>query len=354
MLQIMLCGAHDVGELSDVFTTVVQDFGAEPWFYQEGRIQHINSRTSRWTENSRATVGRVDVCVFVMLDQYGDITWNHELQEALNLGKPFVILALESAWMRYNTLQHSLTDPDALRSEDDRRMVELLRMISSDYQMTVTPFTYLTFGEKLRGELSGLFQIGVELVQTRNQRAMLVDALRSTERLSPYQTSQVIALATDEYESDKLARKSALRRLAGDGVRDDEILLDVCRSAEQGVQRLGFDLLPQILEVPPSEDTIRELAQISSGSDDVGIPRRLVVALAKVDSTYTDVLLDAVESLEEGLRRRAFEVVEEDWDAVFEAWGGDRMRRFLDACEAKTPARARWIDRLRDRRNDLR
>jgi hypothetical protein len=88
MLQIMLCGAHDVGEISTSFMDVAHDFGAEPWFYQQGTIHHINSRTSRWAENSRATVNKVDICVFVMLDRYGDNTWNHELHEALQLGKP--------------------------------------------------------------------------------------------------------------------------------------------------------------------------------------------------------------------------------------------------------------------------
>lgn len=354
MIQMMLCGAHDVGDLTRAFTDVAQDFGAEPWFYQQGKIKHVNSYTSRWTENSRATVKKVDICIFVMLDRYGDITWNHELDAALQVGKPFVVLALESAWIRYSNFQHSLTDSDALRSEDDRHMVELLRMISADYQITVTPFTYVTFKEKLRGELACLFQAGVELVEGRNQRAILLDALGGGEPLNRGQVEQLIALATDEYETNKLARKLALRRLAADGVRDDELVLEVCRSSEQGIQRLGFDLVPDLLTVSPNEDIVRELAQIASGTDDVGIPRRLILALGKVESAMTDVVLDAIESVEEGVRRRAFEVVEKNWDAVLSAWGAERMRLFLDACEAQTLARPRWIDRLRNRRNDLR
>lgn len=353
MLQIMLCGAHDVDEISTAFTDVVEGLGADPWLYQRGKIHHINSRTSRWAENSRATVNKVDICVFVMADRYGDITWSHELQEALQLGKPFVVLALESAWVRYNNLHQSLSDPSALRSEDDRQMVELLRMISSDYQITVTPFTFTAFKEILRGELAGLFQAGVELLQMRNQRAMLLDALTGSEPMSRSQVDQLLALATDEYEANKLARKSALRRLAADGVRDNELLLEVCRSTEQGVQRLGFDLLPDLLVLPPNEDVVRELAQIASGTDDVGVPRRLVSALGKIEPGMTDVLFDGIGSAEEGLRRRAYEVVEGDWDSVLSAWGRERMHRFLDACEVKTPTRARWVDRLRGRRDDL-
>jgi hypothetical protein len=353
MLQVMLCGAHDVGELSAPFTDVIQDFGAEPWFYQQGKIKHINSRTSSWTENSRATVSKVDICVFVMLDRYGDITWNHELQEALQLAKPFIVMALDSAWIRYNNLLHSIADPDALRSDDDRQMVELIRMMSSDYQLTVTPFTYTTFKEKLRSELAGVLQAGVDLLQLRNQRALLLEALASRQRLTRTQIDQLIDLATDEYEPNKMARKSALRRLAEEGLRDDELLVEVCRSNEQGVQRLGFDLLPKLLTVPPSEDVVRDLAEIASHCEDVGIPRRLVTALGTIESAMTDVVFDAIGSVEEGLRRRAYEVVEANWDVVLSAWGEERMRLFLDACEAKPPVRARWIDRLRGRRDDL-
>lgn len=353
MLQIMLCGAHDVGEIASPFTEVAHDFGAEAWFYQQGTIQHVNSRTSTWVENSRATVDKADICVFVILDRYGDITWNHELYLALQLGKPFVILALHTAWVRYNTLRYTITDTAAIRSEDDRKLVELLQMISSDYQLTITPFTYTSFKDSLRRELSGLFQAGIGFVQTHNQRAILLDALTTGAPLTREQVHQLIALATDEYESDKLARKSALRRLATDHVRDEELLRDVCRSQEQGIQRLGFDLVADLMTLPPTQETVHELAQIASHTDDVGIPRRLITAFGEIDATFSDLLLDEIGNVEEGVRRRAFEAVERDWDRVLTVWGPERMRLFLNSCEARAAARVRWIDRLRTRRDAL-
>jgi len=353
MLQIMLCGAHDADELSPAFNKVAQEFGADPWFYQQGKIHHINSRTSRWTENSRATVKKVDICVFVIIRSYGAITWTHELQEALELGKPFVVLALESAWRRYTTLLHGLSDHTAISSTDDQQMVEVLRMISSDYQITVTPFTHDTFAEKLRIELSGLFEEGTHLVQERNRRAALLEALGGTGQLTREQTIQLIALATDEYEADKLKRKTALRRLADGEVRDEDLLIDVCRSPEQGVQRLGFDLLPQLIPLPVSEDLVRELAHIAGRCEDVGIPRRLVSSVAGIHPTMLDLVLEATGVNEEGVRRRAFEGLEEHWDEVLQDWGDDRLKHFLQICEAKVQGQARWIDRLRALREDL-
>lgn len=353
MLQIMLCGAHDTGELTDAFTQVAQDFGADPWFYQLGRVHHINSRTSRWSENSRATVRKADICVFVILDRYGDITWTHELQEALDLGKPFAVLALESAWVRYTHLLHNIADSDAIISKDDRQMVELLRMISSDYQLTVTPFTYTTFKEKVRSELSGLMLAGLRLLETRNRRSTLMEALIGDTTLSREQINQLVLLAVDEYEANKLERKTALRRLASEGFRDNEFVVDVSRSAEQGVQRLAFDLLPHLLVLPPNEDVLRELAQVAGRSDDVGIARRYIGSIIEIDATMLDVVLEATGSVEEGVRRRAFEGVEENWDHVLSTWGSQRMLEFLRMCEAKTSRRVSWIERLRTMKDDL-
>lgn len=349
----MLCGAHDIGEISETFTKVAQGFGADPWFYQQGKIHHINSSQSRWTENSRATVKKVDICVFVILGQYGDITWTHELQEALDLGKPFVVLALESMWTRYTTLLYGLSDHGAISSSQDQRMVEVLRMISSDYEITVSTFTPGTFAQKLRGELSGLFEEGVRLVETRNQRAALLAALDGAGQLTRDQTNQLVALAVDEYEVNKLERKTALRRLAAEGVRDEDLLLDVCRSREQGIQRLGFDLMPELIPLPPTEDLLRELAHIAGKSDDVGVPRRLLSAVAQIRSSMLDVVLDATGATEEGVRRRAFEGVEDHWNEVLQDWGVDRMTSFLRTCEAKLPGQTQWIARLRALRDNL-
>lgn len=101
-----------------------------------------------------------------------------------------------------------------------------------------------------------------------------------------------------------------MRRLDSDGVRDNELLIEICRSREQGIQRLGFDLLPDLIMMPPDEGVVRDLAQIASSTDDVGVPRRLVVALGKTDCTLIDIAMNATGNLEEGVRRRAFEAVE--------------------------------------------
>lgn len=97
MFEVMLCGAYDVGNIEETFSEVVQGFGATPWWYSDGRILYRNSRHSRWEDNSKATVRNADICVFVILEEYGEITWTTELQEALNAGKQFAVLVLDTS-----------------------------------------------------------------------------------------------------------------------------------------------------------------------------------------------------------------------------------------------------------------
>ena len=124
-------------------------------------------------------------------------------------------------------------------------------------------------------------------------------------------------------------------------MRDDKLLLEVCRSSEQGVQRLGFDLVPDLLIVPPNEDIVRELAQIASGTDDVGIPRRLVLAHRQgPHSAMTDVLLNAIARVEEGVRRRAFEVVEENGETASREWWTSDLAWFT-RCDQRVMLNAR-------------
>ena len=232
-------------------------------------------------------------------------------------------------------------------------MVDLFRLISTDFELTVTPFEYATFKDVARGALSALFEEGARMLQARNARGALLQALGSQADLRQSQVSELISLACDDYESDKLARKTAVRRLAAAGVRDEELVLDLARSREQGVQRLAFDLMPQLIPIPISQDLISELATVVSQSDDVGISRRFISFVGEIDPLSLDVVFRAVGVNEEGNRRRAYEAVEQHAVEIREAWGDERLRTFLDECEAKSAGLVRWVVRLRQMRESL-
>src|SRR6185312_10277694 len=126
VLSIMLCGASDTDRIQAEFLKVVAEFGGDPWHYQSGRIRHLNSAGASFAANSRRTVQSVNLCVFVIVERYGQLTWETELGEALFSGKPFLIFCLDHTYQKYLTLRSSV-DPAAITSPDDRRLVEVIR-----------------------------------------------------------------------------------------------------------------------------------------------------------------------------------------------------------------------------------
>src|SRR5436309_1205281 len=127
MLQIMLCGAADTEDVRDQFVDVVAGLGAQPLHYLSGDVWYTNSPTASWNVNSTQTVLEADVCVFVVIRRYGEITWSTELEAALEAGKPFIVLCLDKTYQRYLTLLHHVTDLSAISDPAERHLVEVLR-----------------------------------------------------------------------------------------------------------------------------------------------------------------------------------------------------------------------------------
>lgn len=119
------------------------------------------------------------------------------------------------------------------------------------------------------------------------------------------------------------------------------------------MQRLGFGLLPSLVPLPMEDDLLRELVQIANNNDDVGTQRRLVNSVTELCPEKLDMVLESVELLEVGIRRRAYEGVEENWSKVMAIWGDNRMKRFLDVCHGKSAVGASWQERLRKKIDGL-
>ncbi|MDQ6944924.1 MAG: hypothetical protein M3256_01345 [Actinomycetota bacterium] len=304
MLQIMLCGAADTEDVRDQFVNVVAGMGAQPLHYLSGDVWYTNSLTANWSVNSKQTVLQADICVFVVLRRYGDITWSTELQAALEAGKPFIVLCLDSTYQRYLTLLHHISDLSAILDQGERHLVEVLRDIERERQLTIVSFSVATVADTLQRQLAGLFKSGMALVQLRNQRAALALTMVNPDKLRREDLQRLAELAGDELE-DKGPRKRAIRVLARAGGLDEEELLPVVESAEQGVQRLAVQELPGLYRMrPPNPSFLRQLVEIANQADDVGVARRLIASLIEIDlRTGMQALLD-LSLNEEGSRRR--------------------------------------------------
>ncbi|WP_237556819.1 hypothetical protein [Streptomyces sp. SID4956] len=240
--------------MQDEFVRTVADFGGVPWHFVNGTMNYINSASSDWEENSRATVQEADVCVFVIVEEIGHITWGTEVTAALLAGKPFLVLCQQSTYERYLVLNAEFRPPASLDSleEGTRNLVTTLREIEQDRRLTAVPFGHGKFGETLRRELSKLFDIALGQMEERNRRKSILPLLSDPARLTTKDLRTAQAIAVDEWE-DKQARKAALRALAARRTLDEDALYSLLASGEQGVQRMTVELLPELYPVRPPE-----------------------------------------------------------------------------------------------------
>nr|WTC09192.1 hypothetical protein OHA15_15805 [Streptomyces anthocyanicus] len=349
MMRIMLCGAADTERVRDAFVQVVEDFGGIPRHFLSGTVNYINSATSSWTENSRESVQDADICVFVIVEEIGRITWETEVSEALMSGKPFLVLCLDKTHQRYLFLHSTFpppTDLSVIPSEQDRNLVMTLRELYHERQITVAPFTDGSFRDVLRRELSQLFRIAVGHLSERNRRGSAVPLFAQPSRLS--MTDLVIArrIALDEFE-EKHKRKQALRALAARRALDEEPLYALLNSPEQGIQRLSFELLEQLYTPRPAAPAFLEhLVVIANDSDDVGVPRRMIPIVMAIDLAGAVAALALLDLDDAGCKRRLAACLEAHEDAVAELGLGEPVAELLRACLSGS-APSDWKSRCR-------
>lgn len=319
MLDMLLCGAADTGEIRDDFVQVVAEFGGSPLHYLSGDILYVNTATSTWEENSRASVQSSDLCVFVVVRALGSITWTTEFREVVTSGKPFVMLCLDSTYNRYLDLSREVRDrPSGPPDGEDQLLFQTLAGVEREHQVTIVPFPERGFAEVLRRQLANTFTVSLQLLETQNRRRFLRALYNAPETLAAHHLEWANDLALDELE-DKGARKQAIIALALRGAASEETTLALLASPEQGVQRLAFARLAQLYpERPPRPDFLERVVDIANTSDDVGIARRLLPMLFAMDLTTALEVLPALLLTDIGLRRRLTDQLEAYEDAIGE------------------------------------
>ncbi|MFD4210245.1 hypothetical protein ACFWRG_30145 [Micromonospora tulbaghiae] len=307
MLRIMLCGARDTERFREDFVQVAAGFEAEVWNYLSGDILYINHAQASWETNSRDTVRKAHVCVFLIVEAYGEITWQTELREALAAGKPILVFCLEETYRTYQVLTRKAS---AIRDPGDQRLVDVIREVESERRLTIVPFSYGTFRDRLRRQLARMIERALGLMEERNQRTAVAQILGEPARLSRSELAVSTDIAVDEFEN-KIWRKQAIRALAAHGGTDEESILALLASMEQGVQRLAIELLPQLYVPRPADpEFVAHCVTVANRSTDVGLPRRLIPALLAIDPPAAVKAMSTLELVESGARRRLAEALE--------------------------------------------
>jgi hypothetical protein len=347
MLEIMLCGAEDTEQIRPQFVDVVESFGGTPLHYLSGDVRYINSLRSQWTDNSRATVEAADICVFVVVERFGTITWGTELRAALDAGVPFLVLCLASTYAKYLTLLRSVDNLDAVRDDSDRKLVEALYETESLHQLTVVPFERHLFTDILRKQLAGLLTYGLEVVQEQNRRRSLAPLLYDPDKLTGRDLVRTAEVARDELE-DKTLRKRALLALAARGACDEDTLRALLESSEQGIQRLAVQELDRLYRArPPDSSFLSHVVDLVNMSDDVALVRRLIPQMFEFGVGVAVPVLEGLEISEIGTRRRLANALADVEMSIVDAGVTESALRIARKCE-EGAVPTEWKARLRD------
>lgn len=342
----MLCGASDMKDVVTQFVEVTSQLGGEPWHYLSGEILYRNSATASWDRNSRRTVAAADLCVFVVLRDYGKLTWGTELRGALDEGKPFLILCLASTYDEYYALRANLNSTTAIADEGKRNLVETLTEVEFERQLTIVRFDYGNFAEVYRREASKLFAEGLEALQARSRREALAGLLVSPDKLSTRDLVVAEEIAVDEFE-DKTIRKQAVLALLARGAASEDVALNLVRSREQGVQRLAIANLPGLYrQRPPDPDFLADCVALANDADDVGLLRRLIPAVFEIDVAAAITVLAGLDLTEIGTRRRLATALEANEEGIIRAGMNPAAIALLERCLQKSETEG-WLARCR-------
>ena len=317
MLTIMLCGAADTSVVVSEFATVATALGADPWHFLSGDIFYLNNASASWRANSARSVAAADVVVFVVVRQYGEVSWTTELRQAVDDGTPFVILCLTDTYRSYLAAEADRPDPAAAVSQPiDPRLADTMRELERTYSFTIVQFDDATFSAVLRRELAKVFVHGIQALTSRARRESLASLLGNPDSLTAHDLHIAREVALDEFE-DKRLRKAAITALAHRDGLDEDSTLSLVRSSEQGVARLSVELLDRLYrQRPPAHDFLAEIIDVAGDSDDVALSRRLVHSLFRLSLEDALAVACDMHVSDVGIKRRLVDHIETNLEAI--------------------------------------
>ena len=298
-MKIMLCGSADTRVVYNDFEDIVLGFSSMPISFLNGSHTYENSLLSSSVANSRASIHDADICVFVINQAYGTITWNVEFREALRGGKPFIILCEKETMSAYRAFRKHGGDSGTFKE-----LYDLIEMIEQERELTICEYNITEFRKELREQLGKIYELSVKTYTRVKQREIAAYLLKSGAELSGRDIDDLKEILVDEYENKK-TRKDILQRLSEYHCLDKDTVLDLIGSQEQGVSRLTVDNLDQLMR-PAAYDLafLKECVAAVNGHDDTGTERRLVSKILDIDVKNGVTALLELKIIEIGVKRR--------------------------------------------------
>lgn len=168
----------------------------------------------------------------------------------------------------------------------------------------------------------------------------------SPDKLSTRDLVVAEEIAVDEFE-DKTIRKQAVLALLARGAASEDVVLNLVRSREQGVQRLAIANLPGLYrQRPPDPDFLADCVALANDADDVGLLRRLIPAVFEIDAAAAITALAGLDLTEIGTRRRLATALEANEEGIIRAGMNPAAIALLERCLQKSETEG-WLARCR-------
>lgn len=341
-----MCGAGDTEVVRRGFVALAERMGFEPWSYLDGSIRYRNAATAGWRENSRGSLLEADIAVFVVIRRYGEIAWTEEFPAAIEAGLPMVVLCLDATLSAYRAWQLSgmgdvggfgvdvgsgfiagtgtgdiydtaspgptsrpgdAYDGGSPSPEDsvDLAVFTTLEELEQRYQVTVVPFRPEFFAATAQQHISLVLEQATGALRDRNAREIERALVLGAGDLNSTQIEAVTRVVRDELE-DKNLRKRGIDALVRHHAIADDLLIELAGSLEQGVARKMLTVLPEIAD-DVSGEALAAVVAIANDSDDVGISRRLALALAAIGPPCSLITWEQMTIQEVGTARRVLD-----------------------------------------------
>ena len=197
----MMCGADDVKEYANDFKNVTKEFGGVSSFYQDGSIIYRNGQNASWEDNSVLSVKDADICVFVIREKVGRITWEKEFITAYDNCVPLLILCFDDTHNKY------LNYREYKKNISDKKTIDVIELLDSLYNKRQTPVCFgggSGFLEVLRAQLSNMIREGL---RARTEALKVLDTEQMAVVLRVYESEEA---ATNDMYCDAVASNKIL------------------------------------------------------------------------------------------------------------------------------------------------
>ena len=344
-MDIMMCGTSKAADNYDKFKKTVAGFGATPHFFTMGNIRHAPRLNSDAGKVSEFAVAHSDICVFIISEGAGKITWDIELPKADIEGIPIIIMASKEVMAIYTKNDgksvSDITDPA------HQHIVENTRKVVDTYGFSPTVYTQRNFTKVLREQLSEALLFAVEEYRKRNLRMNALLKSKDSIRKNPH---LILKIAKDEME-DKKYRKLAIARLCEIGIAEDDFFA-LLQSDEQGVGRITAERAKELVRDKKPIDFYEKCFTIACDTDDSGLIRRLLKSLFGLDPVLALKASSVVDCNEIGTKRRVSDQLLKYAEYYIEHGLQDVLLERCRICSMKGHEQG-WLKDIRDLRDRL-